>query len=340
MVKRKNEVALADADQNKSVREKYMKTDKSNVRTSSLFMPIMALEGHDGDIFATKFHPEGEYLASSGFDRKIFIWSVYGECENLGVLTGHSGAVLDMKFSTDGTLIYTSSTDMTVSFWDIYKGQRVKKLKGHTGFVNSCDSARRGPQMITSASDDCTIKVWDPRKRGGDAVTTFNNNYQVMSVCFNDTADQIITGGLDNEIKIWDLRKNALLHRLPGHTDTVTGLELSPDGCYLLSNAMDNSLRIWDVRPYAPADRCLKVFSGHTHNFEKNLLRCAWSPDGSKVSAGSADRYVYIWDANTRRILYKLPGHNGSVNDVDFHPKEPIIMSGSSDKVVYLGEFE
>lgn len=73
---------------------------------------------------------------------------------------------------------------------------------GHTGFVNSCDSARRGPQMITSASDDCTIKVWDPRKRGGDAVTTFNNNYQVMSVCFNDVADQVITGGLDNEIKV------------------------------------------------------------------------------------------------------------------------------------------
>lgn len=56
-------------------------------------------------------------------------------------------------------------------------------------------------------------------------------------------------------------------------------------------------------------------------------MRCAWSPDGSKVSAGSADRFVYIWDANTRRILYKLPGHNGSVNDVDFHPKEPISKS-------------
>ena len=26
-----------------------------------------------------------------------------------------------------------------------------------------------------------------------------------------------------------------------GHTDTVTGMELSPDGSYLLSNAMDNS---------------------------------------------------------------------------------------------------
>ena len=35
-------------------------------------------------------------------------------------------------------------------------------------------------------------------------------------------------------------------------------------------------------------------------------------------------RFVYVWDAVSRRILYKLPGHRGSVNDVDFHPKEPI----------------
>jgi len=57
---------------------------QSNVRTSSLFMPIMALEGHEGDIFATKFHPEGEYLASSGYDRKIckyrFVMALHRYC--------------------------------------------------------------------------------------------------------------------------------------------------------------------------------------------------------------------------------------------------------------------
>ncbi len=58
----------------------------------------------------------------------------------------------------------------------------------------------------------------------------------------------------------------------------------------------------------------------------QNLLKCAWSPDGSKVTAGSADRFVYIWDTTSRRILYKLPGHAGSVNEVDFHPTEPIGM--------------
>jgi len=58
----------------------------------------------------------------------------------------------------------------------------------------------------------------------------------------------------------------------------------------------------------------------------QNLLRVAWSPDGGQVSAGSGDRFVYIWDTTSRRILYKLPGHAGSVNEVDFHPFEPISM--------------
>ena len=57
-----------------------------------------------------------------------------------------------------------------------------------------------------------------------------------------------------------------------------------------------------------------------------------------QVTAGSADRMVYVWNASTRQIEYKLPGHLGSVNDAVFHPKEPIIASASSDKQVYLGE--
>lgn len=59
-----------------------------------------------------------------------------------------------------------------------------------------------------------------------------------------------------------------------------------------------------------------------------------------QIASGSADRHVYIWDTTSRRILYKLPGHNGSVNDVDFSSKEPIIVSASSDKTLYLGEIE
>ena len=47
---------------------------------------------------------------------------------------------------------------------------------------------------------------------------------------------------------------------------------------------------------------------------------------------------MYVWDTTSRRILYKLPGHSGSVNEVDFHPTEPILLSGSNDKKIFLGE--
>ena len=42
-------------------------------------------------------------------------------------------------------------------------------------------------------------------------------------------------------LKVWDLRKNDVLYKMSGHTDTVTGLSLSPDGSFILSNAMDNT---------------------------------------------------------------------------------------------------
>ena len=47
-----------------------------------------------------------------------------------------------------------------------------------------------------------------------------------------------------------------------------------------------------------------------------------------------------MWETASRKIVYKLPGHLGSVNDVDFHSIEPIILSAGSDKQIYLGEFE
>ena len=75
-----------------------------------------------------------------------------------------------------------------------------------------------------------------------------------------------------------------------GHTDTITSIALSNCGSFVLTNSMDNTLRTWDIRPFVTKERQIKMFVGHKHNFEMNLLKCAWSPDDSKITAGSADR--------------------------------------------------
>uniref|UniRef100_A0A8C1YR72 U5 small nuclear ribonucleoprotein 40 kDa protein n=1 Tax=Cyprinus carpio TaxID=7962 RepID=A0A8C1YR72_CYPCA len=301
-------------------------------RSSSLQAPIMLLSGHEGEVYCCKFHPNGATLASSGYDRLILLWNVYGDCENYATLKGHSGAVMELHYNTDGSLLFSASTDKTVCVWDSETGERVKRLKGHTSFVNSCFPARRGPQLACTGSDDGTVKLWDIRKKA--SVHTFQNTYQVLSVTFNDTSDQIISGGIDNDIKVWDLRQNKLIYSMQGHGDSVTGLSLSADGSYLLSNSMDNSVRVWDIRPFAPKERCVKIFQGNVHNFEKvsTIL--------SVNAVCLCCRFVYIWDTTSRRIVYKLPGHAGSVNEVVFHPEEPIVLSGSSDKRLYIGEIQ
>merc|ERR1712118_377112 len=121
------------------------------------------------------------------------------------------------------------------------------------------------------------------------SLETYTAKYQQTAAALSADDQLVFTGGIDNVVQAWDRRKKAVAFSLSGHTDTLTSLRLSPDGSYLMSNAMDSSLRIWDVRPYAPSDRCIKIFNGASHNFEKNLLRCNWSPDGRRITTGSAD---------------------------------------------------
>ena len=74
---------------------------------------------------------------------------------------------------------------------------------------------------------------------------SFDSSFQVLCVTFNETADQIISGGVDNDLKVWDIRKAGLLYKMKGHTDSPTGLSLSPDGSFVASNGMDNTGAIW-----------------------------------------------------------------------------------------------
>lgn len=328
----RNELVSLEGDNSKQV--------ASIKRTSNLAAPIMLLTGHESEISSCKFHPNGETLVSAGFDRNILLWNTYDECKSYALLNGgHKGAILDVQFSAQGDLIFSASTDKNVIIWDAGTCVRVKKLTGHQGIVNSCSTSRDANKaLLCSASDDKTVRIWDTRKRG--VVSTFKDDYQLTAVTFNDAADQVIVGGIENVLKVYDMRKNKLLYTMAGHFDTITGLALSPDGNLVLSNSMDNSLCIWDIRPFVQTNRNLKTLTGHQHNFEKNLLRCSWSPDSRRVTAGSADRFVNIWDVYNKRILYKLPGHTGSVNEVVFHPKEPIVLSCSSDRQLYMGEIE
>ncbi|KAI9889729.1 MAG: hypothetical protein M1814_005028 [Vezdaea aestivalis] len=306
-------------------------------RTSSLPAPIMELTGHSGEVFATRFDPTGQKIASGSMDRSILLWRTFDGCENFGVLRGHKSAVLDLQWSRDSSLLYSCSADSTVASWDLETGLRIRRHEGHEEIVNCIELSKRGKELIISGSDDGTIGIWDPRRKA--AVDFIETSFPITAVALAEAGNELYSGGIDNEIKVWDMRKKATVYFMKGHTDTVTSLSLSPDAQSLLSKSMDSTVKTWDVRPFAPKDRHLRTYDGATVGIEKNVVRASWSATGDKVTTGTGDGSIVIWETRTGKMSYKLPGHKGCVNDVRFWPgAEPIVVSGSSDRTLILGE--
>ncbi|KAF1353743.1 U5 snRNP complex subunit [Delphinella strobiligena] len=306
-------------------------------RRAALPSPVMELTGHSGDVFAARFDPTGQHIASGGMDRDILLWHTSGDCDNYGILSGHKGAVLDLQWSRDSRVVYSASADMHLASWDVESGQRIRKHEGHDELINSMDISKRGEEILFSASDDGYIGIWDPRQKA--AVDFIHSDFPVTAITLAEAGNELYSGGIDNDIKVWDLRKKAVAYSLIGHTDTITSLAVSPDSQTLLSNSHDSTVRTWDIRPFAPTDRQIRTFDGAPTGMEKNLLKASWDTQGKRIAAGSGDRTLVIWEASSGKLLQKLPGHKGAVNDVRFAPHdEPLVLSASTDRNLILGE--
>ncbi|KAF9226804.1 WD40 repeat-like protein [Gyrodon lividus] len=322
---------------------------RSVKRTSSLEAPIISLSGaHSAEILSCRFDPSGQNIAACSTDRSVSLWRTYPPNTNYGLLSNlHKAPILDLQWSLYSPTLYTVSADHTMNTIDVTTGQRIKKIRAHRGLINSLDRTMAGGagiELIATGSDDGTVRIWEGGEEGSkQSVAVFEIGCPVTSVCWGADGQNVYIGALDNEIHVYDVRKNEQVYSLTGHTDTPTSLALSPNGSYLLSPSFSSQTIIHDIRPFSPSpSRIHRVLQGAPAGFENTLLKGAWSKDddGRRVAVGGADRMVCIWDVESGRVLYKLPGHKGTVTSVDFHPKEPIILTGSKDGTMLMGEIE
>jgi Prp8 binding protein len=336
--KYRSDGTLSVVDQNDAAAQELLSQPGSGPpRTSGLLAPNVLLTGHGGHVHCCKFSHSGTFLASGSFDKTVLLWNTYGNCDNWGLLKGHSQSVVDLCWGREDDIILTASADKTGAVWDVNTSTKIKRFRHHKAVVNSVCTSRRGDPLAVTGSDDCTALIWDLRVR--NEVDSISSDYQITSVVLSDDSSQLFTAGIDNEIKCWNLLTGRVEYVLQGHNETVTGLSLSPDGSYLLSNAMDGHLKCWDVRPFVSDTRLVNTYEGHSHDMQQWLLKCSWSPDARRISCGSSDGFVYVWDVDSRRIQYKLPGHKAAVSAVEFSPQRACnrkLWCGQAD--IYRGD--
>ncbi|MEN9520374.1 MAG: hypothetical protein RLZZ381_2962, partial [Cyanobacteriota bacterium] len=115
-------------------------------------------------------------------------------------------------------------------------------------------------------------------------------------------------------------------NRLSGHTATVFGVDISPNGQLIATGSEDRTVKLWK-----PDGTLLNTFEGH----KAAVWDVAFSPDGQRIASASRDKTVKLWNPDGK-LIDTLKGHQDEVLGIAFSPDGQRIASASRDKTVKL----
>jgi WD40 repeat protein len=202
-------------------------------------------------------------------------------------------------------------------------------LNGHGRPVPSVAFGPDG-QTLASASEDGTVKVWDPGT-GTVIRTLMGHTGAVASVAFSRDG-RLASSGEDHTVKVWDPTTGTVIRTLRGHSDAVISVAFSPDGSRLASAGRDKTVKVWD----AGSGEVTLSLEGHNDA----VARVAFRPDGRRLASASEDHTVKVWDAESGKVINTLRGHIDSVASVAFSSDGRRLASCGVDQTVKVWDPE
>ncbi|EJU06015.1 WD40 repeat-like protein [Dacryopinax primogenitus] len=202
----------------------------------------------------------------------------------------HKQPVHVTKFSPDNTSLLSCSDDATVRLFDVPSQTCVGVFRGHTDYVRSGVVSPSNPSLILSGSYDGTMRLFDSRTGGAEIVMACktpvedvllfpsggialsasgavlrvwdlvaggrclralsNHQKTVTSLAFNGDASRVLSGGLDQMVKVYDVTNYKVVHSMR-YPAPVLSLALSPDDTHLAAGMTDGSFSIRRRQPKA-----------------------------------------------------------------------------------------
>lgn len=159
----------------------------------------------------------------------------------------HISAVLDCSYM-DGVSdkFSTSSEDGTIRLWDANDYSVYARCLAATAAHPTCTVFTE--EIIISGWSDGKVRsfwvdtqepLWtvDNAHKGGVSALDLSKNFKFF-----------VTGGVDGEIRVWEIRTRELITHLKEHTSKVTKVKILDDDINLYSCARDRTLLSWDLK--------------------------------------------------------------------------------------------
>jgi guanine nucleotide-binding protein subunit beta-2-like 1 protein len=261
-----------------------------------------------------------------------------------GYLKGHGGWVTSLALGEeerDGEkveFLISGSRDKTLIKWNLDDknnndeedrewGRPARMYTGHSHFINEICLHPNG-QHCLSASWDGTVRLWD-LKSGKTVRKLLGHTRDVLSVALspNPQMPQILTGGRDNEVKIWNtsglckhtVDKNA-------HTDAVSCVRFYHDikSPVCVTASWDKTIKVWD-NMYM---KLMHTFMGH----KAQINSIDMVNNSTYLASGSHDGQVMIWDVIQGKWLTSYE-YDSPINCVLFSQKLYWVIIGTEEGI-------
>lgn len=157
--------------------------------------------------------------------------------------------------------------------------------------------------------------------------TTFSIDTSVSAIATVPATTQLICGGDDGSIRVWDWSSQRCVMTIPGQGLPVTAIASTGDG-RAIAAAHAATLQLWDKSN----GQLIRTFEG----YESPVTAIACAIGGELMVSGHASGAISGWDITSGKLIFSFAEHSTTVEAIALSQDRSLLASGSADGSVKL----